>query len=549
MKRFLSFLMLVSLALIATSCANNELFDENDAIEGGEIVLSLCPGGELIDVSYEALSKADLPAGTLYAVSVYYSTQKYAHGVFDDPSKMILKLSTGKEYSIQVKAVKEGVSEISHAASGGVQVYDGAGSLDNAFHYYATDTTDEAFYGNTSNIASLEDQWLLDTYYGALTVTPTSQTSNLTINLYRMMHAVDIRVAGLNAADGTVTFTQSSYLPGTAEVALSYSTPEYLKMAVINTDFAAVLSGITGQSDYSRTSVFSATYTSTLNGEPYSKTLIDSQSITFRRNRKSILTLTIDHNYLGVNATLSFVVEGGDMEVDESDFTGTIDTDASATVSIPEAVDLGLSVKWAACNLCETGFVSSPEKFGDYYAWGEIEPYYSSLESPVTWKDSKSAGFAWASYSLCDESYSDLTKYNTDTNFGAVDNKTVLEGTDDAAHAKLGGYWRMPTEAEWEALHSNCTWTWSSNYNSTGIGGMIVTSNIEGYKDKSIFLPAAGFRYSTYFTNSGSYCHYWSSVLGTSYPYLARGFTIGSSDFIGDNVNRCYGFSVRPVSE
>ena len=542
MKAFLHNLLCISLALIAFSCTNSELFDENDAVEGEEIVLSLCPGGELLDVNYEPLSKADLPAGTLYAVSVYYSTQKYAHGVFDDPSKMVLKLSTGKEYSIQVKAVKEGVREISHAASGSIQIYDGAGSLDNTFHYYATDTTDEAFYGNTSNIASLEDQWLLDTYYGALTVTPTVQTTELTINLYRMMHAVNIRVAGLEASDGTVTFTQSSYLPGTAEVTLSYSTPEYLKMAVINTDFAAVLSEITGQSDYSRTSVFSAIYTSTLDGEPYSKTLIDSQSISFRRNRKSILTLTIDHNYLGVTASISLVIEGGGIAPDnEVIFEGTI------TPPTPEAIDLGLSVKWASFNIGAT----SPESYGDYYAWGETEPYYSSLE-PLTWKNGKSDGYDWPSYKWCKGSSTTMTKYCSDSSYGYngfADTKTVLEPEDDVAHVKLGGNWRMPTDAEWTELRNNCSWTWTDNYNGTGVRGRIVTSNIEGYTDKSIFLPAAGRLDETNFNFAGSYGYYWSSSLYTVIPSRAWYVYFYSDHITRGDLNRCYGRSVRPVSK
>ena len=57
-------------------------------------------------------------------------------------------------------------------------------------------------------------------------------------------------------------------------------------------------------------------------------------------------------------------------------------------------VDLGLTsgMKWAISNISESGFVSSPEEFGDYYAWGETEPYYSSLD-PLTWKDGKDEGY------------------------------------------------------------------------------------------------------------------------------------------------------------
>ena len=65
----------------------------------------------------------------------------------------------------------------------------------------------------------------------------------------------------------------------------------------------------------------------------------------------------------------------------------------------------------------------------------------------------------------------------------------MLELEDDVAHVILGGKWRMPTDDEWAELLNNCTRTWTDNYNGTGVKGRIVTSNIEGYKDKSIFLP------------------------------------------------------------
>ena len=35
-----------------------------------------------------------------------------------------------------------------------------------------------------------------------------------------------------------------------------------------------------------------------------------------------------------------------------------------------EAVDLGLSVKWATMNVG----ANAPEEYGDYFAWGETEP-------------------------------------------------------------------------------------------------------------------------------------------------------------------------------
>ena len=206
-----------------------------------------------------------------------------------------------------------------------------------------------------------------------------------------------------------------------------------------------------------------------------------------------------------------------------------------------QAVDLGLSVKWSSCNLGAT----KPEEYGDYFAWGETEPYYTS-QNPLTWKDGKTAGYDWASYKWCNGSYNTLTKYNTNSSYGVVDNKTVLDPEDDAAHVVLGDKWRMPTDAEWTELRENCTWLWTSDYNGTGIAGRIVTSNKTGYTDKFIFLPAAGCRYGTSLYYAGSSGFYWLSSLSTGLPYNAW-FVNFDSD--GCDLNRCNGQSVRPVSE
>ena len=90
-----------------------------------------------------------------------------------------------------------------------------------------------------------------------------------------------------------------------------------------------------------------------------------------------------------------------------------------------EAVDLGLSVKWATCNVG----ADTPEGYGDYFAWGETSPKSTYNASTYLW---------------CNGSITALTKYNT------VDNKIVLDLADDAAHVIWGDSWRMPTNAELE---------------------------------------------------------------------------------------------------
>ena len=204
---------------------------------------------------------------------------------------------------------------------------------------------------------------------------------------------------------------------------------------------------------------------------------------------------------------------------------------------IPEAVDLGLSVKWATFNVG----ASSPEEYGDYFAWGEVEPYYSS-QDPLTWKDGKT-GYTWDSYKWCNGSEESLTKYNTSAWRGTVDNKTVLEAEDDVVHVKLGGSWRMPTVAEWTELRENCTWTWTTQ---NGVNGRLVTSNKNG---NSIFLPAAGTWVGPVLNGAGSNGYYWSSSLFTDDPSTALDVNFNSSYVSWRSVIRECGRSVRPVCE
>ena len=208
-------------------------------------------------------------------------------------------------------------------------------------------------------------------------------------------------------------------------------------------------------------------------------------------------------------------------DVDSISFTAP----ATGTANGYEWVDLGLSVKWATCNVGAT----SPEEYGNYYAWGETEPKTT---------------YNWSTYKWCSGSSTTLTKYNTSSEYGTVDNKTVLELADDAARANWGGAWRMPTDAEWTELRTKCTWTWTDDYNGTGVAGRIVTSNINA---NSIFLPAAGSLCSADLSFAGDYGDYWSGSLHTDYPDIAWHVDFGSGDVGRGGYGRCCGFAVRPV--
>lgn len=189
-----------------------------------------------------------------------------------------------------------------------------------------------------------------------------------------------------------------------------------------------------------------------------------------------------------------------------------------------EAVDLGLSVKWATCNVG----ASNPEDYGGYFAWGETEP------------KTENEAYNWSTYKWCNGSSSTLTKYNNSSSYGTVDNKKTLELADDAARANWGGAWRMPTDAEMTELREQCTWTWTT---LNGVNGYKVT----GTNGNSIFLPAAGCRLSSSLGGAGSSGYYWSSSLSTGSPFCAWGLVFGLSSVGGYSNPRFYGYRVRPV--
>mgnify|MGYP006969164676 CR=1 FL=1 len=174
-------------------------------------------------------------------------------------------------------------------------------------------------------------------------------------------------------------------------------------------------------------------------------------------------------------------------------------------------VDLGLSVKWASCNVG----ANSPEDYGDYFAWGEVIPKKR--------------------YSAANNSY----KYNP----------KILPPHADAATVNWGGAWRMPTDVEMVELRNNCTWTWTTE---NGVNGYKVTSKTNG---NSIFLPAAGLKAGNdFFDGGGLNGCYWSSSLDDEEVVEARCLSFSSEydkrDDCWDNWNdRSYGLSIRPVSE
>ena len=226
-----------------------------------------------------------------------------------------------------------------------------------------------------------------------------------------------------------------------------------------------------------------------------------------------------------LNAQNNYDVNG-DGEIDVADVTALINAilkgAGTPAVTTGEAVDLGLSVKWASCNVGAT----KPEEYGGYYAWGETE---------------EKSNYSWETYKYSKDSSGSLTKYCTSSEYGIVDGKRVLEPEDDVATVKWGGSWRMPTFEEQQELMNLCTWTWTS---LNGVGGF----NVTGPNGNSIFMPAAGMYYGEDLCYVGGDCICWSSTLGNP-PSCVFCLDYGNNYVEYNHLQRYYGHVVRPVCE
>ena len=191
---------------------------------------------------------------------------------------------------------------------------------------------------------------------------------------------------------------------------------------------------------------------------------------------------------------------------------------------------------WAECNVGAT----KPEEYGYYFWWGDTIGYKRVNDAWVA-SDGSASNFSFDS--------SNTPTYGKDNtallSSGYIDSTGNLVAAHDAATAHLGAPWRMPTDAEFSALLSNCTTEWIT---TNGVAGRLVTGKGD-YANRSIFLPVAGYGLGSILKDPG-WGNYWSS---TPYSYSAAlsnyawYLSVLSSNFSRGNFNRGYGQSVRPV--
>lgn len=181
---------------------------------------------------------------------------------------------------------------------------------------------------------------------------------------------------------------------------------------------------------------------------------------------------------------------------------------ADGEINGHEYVDLGLSVKWATCNVG----ASTPSDYGDYFAWGEIKP-----KKKYTERNSKTDG----------------------KNIGNIGGNLQY----DAARANWGGSWRLPTLDEIKELKCKCKWTWITQRGHDGY-------KVTGPSGKSIFFPAAGwFSGSSRGSSLGNNGSCWSSTPYEGKTQYAYNLFFHSSGYDWGMRYRYNGRCVRPVSD
>ena len=188
----------------------------------------------------------------------------------------------------------------------------------------------------------------------------------------------------------------------------------------------------------------------------------------------------------------------------------------------PVAVDLGLSVKWASCNLGAT----RPEEPGSMYAWGETAPKDEYTKATYKWLGPE--GF---------------TKYCYTYKDGTYDSKTVLDLEDDAAYAAYGDGWHMPTSKQFEELFYYTDWM---HVNMDGLEGMLFAGQKEGYQDKFVFIPYV-YGPSRSYEQSG----YWTCMLAVpaSVSHNAYAFCVWGTPVLNLGQERWLGRPVRAVKD
>lgn len=219
-----------------------------------------------------------------------------------------------------------------------------------------------------------------------------------------------------------------------------------------------------------------------------------------------IISMAMQAQTVNVHFNNGQTVQFNSDQVSYVDFS---EKEPEPTLTAGDAVDLGLSVYWASCNLG----ASKPEEEGNAYAWGE------------TWMKDTYTQDNYQYYNSNTQSYVDIGSNISGTGF-------------DAASVNLGGEWRMPTVDEMKELKDNCTWKWTQ---INGVNGYKIT----GKNGNSIFLPD----YDYNVLQRGINGKYLTGTVSDYSVSAAHALSISSTYIYEDDTTmRYFGNPIRPVS-
>lgn len=201
---------------------------------------------------------------------------------------------------------------------------------------------------------------------------------------------------------------------------------------------------------------------------------------------------------------------------------------SSEKVSGPKAVDLGLSVKWADCNIGAT----KPEESGAFFQWGGTKNV-ADTDISISWDNCP-----YHSGTSKDRGW---TKYVSSDKFDAPDDKCVLDPSDDPAHVILGGKWRTPTYDEWKELCSK-----SIKFYDSLDGFPVLVVQVD---EVSLYFPLAGIRDECGLDVECEFGFYWTATADTDDPSCAINFEIAGETLMDESSYRYYGMPIRAVMD
>lgn len=222
--------------------------------------------------------------------------------------------------------------------------------------------------------------------------------------------------------------------------------------------------------------------------------------------------IILDANGNSVKATGSYDSIFKQVEVADGNLDITLSDGSKVSIPIGadivnhRAIDLGLSVKWASCNMG----AESEYARGGSYIWGD-----------------------------------ETGSRNVGTTIINLNSGNISGTYHDIATTLWGGKWRLPTKAEWLEL-KNIEWTEETVNGITGV-------RITGKNKNSIFLPCTGVYPEGKYINYMGF--YWTSESYYSVPdatikaYIMK-FTTESNGFaIENNYYNGYLLAVRPIQD